>query len=68
MYYYIFFWGGKGAPSEKVTFEVRTPGGSVFYFAPVICEANYSIDDMFEKKLFFLLPFFAFNIEDQTAE
>ena len=55
----------KGAPSEKVTLEVRTPGGSVSYFAPVICEANYSIDDMFEKKLFFLLPFFAFNIEDQ---
>ncbi len=55
----------KGIPSEKVEFEIHTPGGVASYPVPVICEADYSIDELFEKKLFFLIPFFAFNFEDK---
>ena len=61
----LFVLREKGNPHEKVRFKIVTPGGEVSYEAPVICEAWFSIEEMFEKKLHFLLPFFAFNFEKQ---
>ena len=55
----------KGNPPENVRFKIITPGGELTYEAPVICEAWFGIDEMFENKLHFLLPFFSFNLEDQ---
>ena len=55
----------KGNPPEKVTFEIRTPGGTVSYDAPVICAVDYTIEELFERKLYFLLPFFVFQHEDR---
>ena len=48
-----------------MTLEIQTPGGIVSYDVPVICEANYTIDELFEKKLYFLIPFYFFNLEDK---
>ena len=42
---------------------MNTPGGTVSFFIPVMKIANYSIDDIFEKKLFFLVPFMIFSYE-----
>ena len=53
----------KGAPPERVTITLQTPGGEVSYEAPVICEADYTLEDIFSKKLYFLLPFYFFNLE-----
>ncbi len=61
----LFVLRNKGNPPEKTRFKIITPGGEVSYEAPVICEAWFSIEDMFENKLHFLLPFFAFNLESQ---
>ncbi|WP_049962336.1 hypothetical protein [Oribacterium sp. FC2011] len=61
----LFVLRNKGNPPEKARFRIITPGGEVSYEAPVICEAWFSIDEMFENKLHFLLPFFAFNLESQ---
>ena len=58
----------RGNPPDKVTFEILTPGGKISYEASVICESDYSIEDMFEKKLYFLLPFFAFNYEHEMSK
>ena len=61
----LFVLRDKGNPPERVRFRIITPGGEVSYEAPVICEAWFSIEEMFENKLHFLLPFFAFNLESQ---
>jgi len=61
----LFVLRDKGRPPEKARFRIITPGGEVSYEAPVICEAWFSIEEMFKNKLHFLLPFFAFNLESQ---
>ena len=55
----------KGTPPERVLFEIRTPGGVVSYDAPVICVTDYTVEELFERKLYLLLPFFAFIYEDR---
>ena len=42
---------------------MNTPGGTVSFFIPVMKITNYSIDDIFEKELFFLVPFKIFSYE-----
>ena len=55
---------GKDMPHEA-TFEIHTPGGSVSYGVPVMYESDFTLEDIFEKKLFFLLPFYIFNLENE---
>ena len=55
----------RGNPPDSVTFELRTPGGKMEYEAPVICEADYTLEEIFDRKLYFLIPFYIFNIEDR---
>ncbi len=38
---------------------IKTPGGEVSYKVPVI-KMEYSIDEIFEKKLLFLIPFYIY--------
>ena len=40
-----------------------TPGGSVTYDVPASRMARYTLDDIFEKKLYMLIPFYIFNCE-----
>ena len=57
-----------GSPPEKVLYEIQTPGGSVSYDVPVICESDYTIDEIFEKELYFLIPFYFFNFEEKIDQ
>ena len=45
--------------------EIRTPGGNVSFKIPVMKSQKYSIDEIFEKKLYFLIPFVIFSYEKQ---
>ena len=45
---------------------VNTPGGTVSYKIPIVKIKDYSLDDMLSKKLFFLIPFYFFNLEIQN--
>ena len=47
---------------------IQTPGGAVSYFVPCIKVISYSIEEIFEKKLFFLLPFHVFSYEKRFPE
>jgi hypothetical protein len=42
---------------------INTPGGFVSYPVPVLKMQDYSWRDLFEKKLWFLIPFLLFNYE-----
>ena len=43
---------------------IKTPGGEVSYKVPVI-KMEYSIDEIFRKKLLFLIPFYIFCYEKE---
>ena len=43
--------------------EIRVPGATCSYYVPVMKVQNYAIETIFEKKLFFLIPFHLFAYE-----
>ena len=51
---------------DKMTIEIRTPDGKTCdYSVSVIRENDFTLDDMFDKELYFLLPFYLFQYEDE---
>ena len=46
---------------------INTPGGTVNFDVPVIKMNSYTLDDIFGKGLYFLLPFYIFNFEKKFA-
>ena len=61
------FCDGKNTP-EEMTVKVLTPGGRVSYTVPVLKIKRYTIHELFEKKLFFLIPFHIFAYEKDFKE
>jgi hypothetical protein len=51
---------------DSMTIRVEVPGDYAEYKVPVVKIQNYSLEEMFEKKLFFYLPFYIFNYEDDV--
>ena len=49
-------------PNRMFT-RIKTPGGEIKYPVRIIKMSDYSIDDIFKKELFFLIPFILFNYE-----
>ncbi len=52
---------------DSMEITIKTPGGEVSYKVPVI-KMEYSIDEIFEKKLLFLIPFYIFIYEKEFPE
>lgn len=50
---------------DETTIEIVTPGGSIEYPIAVRRMSGLSIDDIFEKHLYMLLPFYIFKVEGQ---
>lgn len=50
---------------DRMVVEIQTPGGSVEYDVLTLKMKNYSVVDLFEKKLYFLIPFYIFTHEQQ---
>ena len=53
---------------EVMTVKVQTPGGRISYTVPVLKVKRYTINELFEKKLFFLIPFHIFAYEKAFKE
>ncbi len=49
-------------------YVIITPGGTVRYDIPVMKVQAYSLDDIFEKRLLMLVPFYIFSHEDRFSE
>ena len=59
----------KGDPPKKAIFEIELPNGKMVSFdAPIMRESDFTVDMMFEKKLYLMLPFFMFNMEKDFDE
>ena len=52
---------------ERVKIIIETPVGSTFYHVNIIRESDYSINYIFEKGLYLLIPFYIFNYEKEFS-
>ena len=48
---------------DKLTVRIETPEGNVSYSVPILKVKRYSIEEIFEKNLLFLIPFYIFAYE-----
>lgn len=49
---------------EKLVISIRLPeGDEMSYDVPVMALSDYSLEDIISKKLYFLMPFYMFNLE-----
>ena len=48
---------------DKMKYVIVTPGGTVQYDIPVMKVQSYTLDDIFEKRLLMLIPFYIFSHE-----
>lgn len=53
---------------DFMTLEIRVPGATCSYRIPVMKVQKYSVDEIFEKRLFFLIPFHIFVYEKDFKE
>ena len=53
---------------DTVRIRVVTPGGEAGYDVPVIKVQQYSLEEIFRRKLLFFLPFYIFSHEKQLPE
>jgi len=53
---------------DKMKYIIVTPGGTVQYDVPIMKVQTYLLNDIFEKKLLLLIPFYIFSHEKRFAE
>ena len=53
---------------DKMKYVLVTPGGTVQYDVPIMKVQTYSLDDIFEKGLLMLIPFYIFSHEKDLPE
>ena len=53
---------------DKMKYVIITPGGTVQYDIPIMKVQKYSLDDIFEKRLLMLIPFYIFSHENSFPE
>ena len=64
----VIFLRSTNTTPDSMRIEMRTPGGEVSFDVPVLKVKNYSLSEMFEKGLYFLLPFYIFNRENDFPQ
>ena len=59
----VLFLRSKKSTPNSMNIVINTPGGSVSFDVPVMKVQSYSLEQIFNKNLLFLLPFYIFNLE-----
>ena len=55
----IYLRHNKNTPNIFIV-ELQTPGGNISYEIPILKSQTYSLDEIFQKKLWYLLPYYLF--------
>ena len=63
----LFLRSNKNTPNA-MNIVINTPGGSVNFNVPVMKVNSYSLAQIFERDLYFLLPFYIFNLEKNFSK
>ncbi len=58
----------KKSEPQGYRYVIKTPGGTVEYDVPVLKTQKYTIDDIFEKNLLMLIPFYIFSKEAEFSQ
>ncbi len=53
---------------DQMKYVIETPGGTVSYDVPVMKVQTYTLADLFDKRLLFLIPFYIFSHEKRFAK
>lgn len=64
----LFLRSNSNTPDEMVTRIETMNGKALEYTIPVMKVKNYTVDEIFEKKLLFLIPFYIFSHESRFEE
>ncbi len=64
----VLFLRCDSATPDRMEIEIITPGGTVSYGIPVMKSQQYSKEEIFEKGLLFLIPFYIFSYESRFQE
>lgn len=64
----VLYLRSKKTMPDQMRYVIHTPGGTVEYDIPVIKMQKYSLDELFEKQLLMLIPFYIFTHENRFKE
>jgi len=64
----LLFLRSHSSTPDKMEIEMKTPGGSVHFDVPVMKAQNYTIGEIFDRDLLFLIPFYIFSHERRLEE
>ena len=53
---------------DQAEIVVETPGGTVEYPINILKVSDFTIDEIFEKRLYMLIPFYIFNFEKELKQ
>ena len=62
----IYLKSGKKTPG-KAKIRLHTPGGDVSYIVPSIRLGSYSLDEIFDKELYILIPYYLLRYRDRLS-
>lgn len=57
----------EGNTPNELRIRIHTPGGSASYVVPVVRMREYTADDIIDRRLYFLIPFFSFTVYQKFA-
>ncbi len=64
----VIFLRPPGTDIDSMTMRIEAPNGTLDVDVRVVRVSDYSLDEIFEKKLYILLPFYLFRYEKQFPE
>lgn len=64
----VLFLRSRRSTPDQMKIEIETPGGRVSFDVPVMKAAEYTLDEIFDKGLLFLIPFYIFSHEKHFKE
>ena len=64
----VLFLRTKKDTPDAMNIVINTPGGSVNFDVPIMKVNSYSLAQIFDRDLYFLLPFYIFNLEKNFSK
>ena len=64
----MFLLKSKGTGDATIWMRIITPGGEVSYEIPVVKVQDYSLEEIFDKRLLFLLPYYFLRYKLELLE
>ncbi|MBR0185448.1 MAG: hypothetical protein IJQ24_05410 [Synergistaceae bacterium] len=64
----VLFLRTKKDTPDAMNIVINTPGGSVNFDVPIMKVNSYSLTQIFDRDLYFLLPFYIFNLEKNFSK